>query len=105
MWLLHIHHPQNIFSTIFLQAGLFSRILSAFLIEVCRGLQEDSQKITNALLNELLQTQCNSTANIPIHSSFQPSSSILWVNGVWFSSLLFSLISALGTNLAKGWVA
>ncbi|KAJ7257710.1 hypothetical protein C8J57DRAFT_544643 [Mycena rebaudengoi] len=61
-------------------AGLFSAILSAFLIER------------------------NSTGLTPSSSRFEPSLSLRWVNGLWFSSLMFSLMSALGASLAKGWV-
>lgn len=86
-------------------AGLFSAILSAFLIELRRSLHEDYQKTTSILLAELLQIQHNSTSTIPVQPPFQPLSSVVWVNGFWFSSLIFSLMSALGASLAKGWVA
>ncbi|KAJ7089488.1 hypothetical protein C8R43DRAFT_908574, partial [Mycena crocata] len=82
-------------------AGLFSAILSAFLIEVRKGLQEDLQSITNSLLIALIQDQRN--GQIP-STAFRPSSSSRWVNGLWFSSLMFSLMSALGASLAKGWI-
>ncbi|KAJ7289885.1 hypothetical protein C8J57DRAFT_435344 [Mycena rebaudengoi] len=86
-------------------AGLFSAILSAFLIEVRKGLQEDLQSITNTLLLALIENQRNtSSTQIPSTSRFEPSSSSRFVNGFWFSSLLFSLVSALGASLAKGWV-
>ncbi|KAJ7459253.1 hypothetical protein FB451DRAFT_1182277 [Mycena latifolia] len=86
-------------------AGLFSAILSAFLIEIRKGLQEDLQVITNTLLTVLIENQHNVTGpTIPSFSRFEPSSSSRWVNGLWFSSLMFSLISALGASLAKGWV-
>ena len=86
---------------------MFSAILSAFLIEVRRGLQEDLQEITNVLLNELvLLAQHNSTGNLPgTQTPYKPPPSVLWVNGLWFSSLIFSLMGALGASLAKGWVA
>ncbi|KAJ7455514.1 hypothetical protein FB451DRAFT_1048923, partial [Mycena latifolia] len=86
-------------------AGLFSAILLAFLIEVRKDLQEDLQNITNTLLVVLIENQHN-VAGPPVPSSthFKPSSSSRWVNGLWFSSLMFSLMSALGASLAKGWV-
>jgi hypothetical protein len=34
---------------------------------------------------------------------FEPATSSRWVNGLWFTSLLFSLGSALGASVAKGW--
>ncbi|KAJ6536832.1 hypothetical protein B0H19DRAFT_1317144, partial [Mycena capillaripes] len=88
-----------------LQAGLFSAILAAFLIEIRKGLQEDPQNITNLLLMALIQGQHNaSAAQTPTINRFEPSSSTRWLNGLWFSSLMFSLMSALGASLAKGWV-
>lgn len=88
------------------QAGLFSAILSAFLIQVRQGLQEDPQDTTNSLLKILIQNQHNTTGPpIPLTTPhFKPTSSSRWVNGLWFSSLIFSLMSALGASLAKGWV-
>ncbi|KAJ7819971.1 hypothetical protein B0H13DRAFT_1661112, partial [Mycena leptocephala] len=86
-------------------AGLFSAILSAFLIEIRKGLQEDLQSITNGLLVVLIQGQHNVTAPaMPSLSTFVPSASTRWVNGLWFTSLIFSLVSALGASVAKGWV-
>ncbi|KAJ7436629.1 hypothetical protein FB451DRAFT_955402, partial [Mycena latifolia] len=86
-------------------AGLFSAILSAFLIEVRKGLEEDLQNITNTLLVILIENQRNATVpQFSGPSRFQPTSSSRWVNGLWFSSLIFSLMSALGASLAKSWV-
>lgn len=88
------------------QAGLFSGILSAFLIEVRKGLQEDLQDITNQLLTTLILVQQNASASaLPSSTShFEPGKSTRWVNGLWFTSLLFSLLSALSASLAKAWV-
>ncbi|KAJ6587838.1 hypothetical protein B0H10DRAFT_1634221, partial [Mycena sp. CBHHK59/15] len=80
-------------------AGLFSAILSAFLIKVRKGLQEDLQDKANQLLTALVENQHNSGTK-----SFKSTSTSHWVNGLWFSSLMLSLISALGGTLAKGWI-
>ncbi|KAJ7923447.1 hypothetical protein B0H13DRAFT_1602565, partial [Mycena leptocephala] len=86
-------------------AGLFSAILSAFLIEVRKGLQEDLQSVTNNLLVIFIQNQHNVTSpQTSFATTFKPTSSSRWVNGLWFSSLMFSLMSALGASLAKGWI-
>ncbi|KAJ7229339.1 hypothetical protein C8J57DRAFT_1092609 [Mycena rebaudengoi] len=86
-------------------AGLFSAILSAFFIEVRKGLQEDLLSVTNNLLVVLIQGQHNSSEG-PIlpPSTFVPTPATRWVNGLWFVSLVFSLVSALGASVAKGWV-
>ncbi|KAJ7240215.1 hypothetical protein C8J57DRAFT_946296, partial [Mycena rebaudengoi] len=87
-------------------AGLFSGIVSAFLIEIRKGLQEDLQSITNSLLMVLIQNERNLGVAPPIPQStaFVPALFSRWVNGLWITSLVFSLVSALGASVAKGWV-
>jgi hypothetical protein len=87
------------------QAGLFSAILSAFLIEVRKGLQEDLQARTNDLLYTLIRIQQNTSSSLSFDPSpFKPTISTLRINTFWFLSLILSLLSALGASLAKGWV-
>ncbi|KAK7030189.1 hypothetical protein R3P38DRAFT_896712 [Favolaschia claudopus] len=74
-------------------AGLFSAILTAFLIEI------RTEKTTNSLLASIVLGQHTISDDVP----FQPASAFRWVNGLWFTSLLFSLGSALGASVAKGW--
>ncbi|KAK7046329.1 hypothetical protein R3P38DRAFT_3175619 [Favolaschia claudopus] len=86
-------------------AALFSAILAAFLIETRKDLQPDPQSITNGLLFAMLKNQVNtSTPQIPELDPFTPTSAARWINGLWFCSLMFSLMSALGASMAKGWV-
>ncbi|KIM27228.1 hypothetical protein M408DRAFT_171114 [Serendipita vermifera MAFF 305830] len=79
-------------------AGLFAAILTAFLIESSKDLKEDPQE---HLLTEILGT----LRNVPNTNPFEPERSSLHVNGLWFTSLTLTLISALGGVLAKGWLA
>ncbi|PVF92520.1 hypothetical protein CPB86DRAFT_178363 [Serendipita vermifera] len=86
-------------------AGLFSAILSAFLIEVRKGLQEDLQAKTNDLLLTLIRIQQNPSSPVTLgSSSFAPTLATIRINAFWFVSLILSLLSALGASLAKGWV-
>ncbi|KAF8802923.1 hypothetical protein BYT27DRAFT_7058061, partial [Phlegmacium glaucopus] len=85
-------------------AGLFSAVLSAFVIEANHRLQEDPQATTNALLEALLQSQ-NGLIHTYNPPAVKPSPSFKIVNGLWFCSLTFSLLSALGASLAKSWIA
>ena len=56
------------------------------------------------LLQTLLYSQTNSsTAFNP--APFKPTLSSRLVNGLWFCSLFFSLVSALGASLGKSWLA
>ncbi|KAF8814781.1 hypothetical protein BYT27DRAFT_7028350, partial [Phlegmacium glaucopus] len=85
-------------------AGLFSAVLSAFIIQASQGLQADPHETTNALLEALLQSQ-NGLMHTYKPPAFKPTLSSKIVNGLWFCSLAFSLLSALGASLAKSWVA
>lgn len=88
------------------KAGLFSAILSAFLIEVRKGLHQDPQDVTNMLLRTvILQLQNATPLSIPCNDCFQPEAHDVAVNILWFCALTFSLVGALGAVLAKGWVA
>jgi len=69
---------------------LFSAILSAFLIEIRKGLQED---LLLLILDELQRATTQ--------QSFQPTPISIWVNGLWFSSLAASLAGAVVVMLAK----
>ncbi|KAF8205335.1 armadillo-type protein [Mycena galopus ATCC 62051] len=86
-------------------AGLFSAVLAAFLIEAHKGLQQDPLSITNNLLAVMIEGQNNATtAGVLPSSTFVPTSASRWVNGLWFTSLMFSLLCALNASMAKSWV-
>lgn len=70
------------------QAGLFSAVLAAFLIETRKGLEED---LLDKILQELRKSE----------DAFKATPMSKWVNGLWFTSLSLSLASALFVILAK----
>ncbi|KAF7334578.1 hypothetical protein MVEN_02287700 [Mycena venus] len=82
-------------------AGLFSAILTAFLVETRKKLHEDPRDIANDFLKSLVLDQ----HDIPDSASFEPTLWSLSVNGAWFTSLFFSLSGALCASIAKGWMA
>lgn len=71
------------------------------MIDSSADLKENPQE---QLLKEIINTLRNVSEPF-IQQPFQPDSSSLNVNGLWFSSLVLTLISALGGVLAKGWLA
>jgi hypothetical protein len=75
-------------------------VLAAFLIESRKDLKEDPQE---RLLTELLQAFRGISEPPP--TTFQPTSSALAINTLWFTSLTLTLMSALAGVLAKGWLA
>ncbi|KAF9005445.1 hypothetical protein BDQ17DRAFT_348920 [Cyathus striatus] len=89
-------------------AGLFSAILTAFLIEFYRNLSPDSGEIAALALLEVVQLlkQPNGTSTTTAESAlnnFKPSEISLWVNALWFTSLILSLGAAMTVMLVKQW--
>ncbi|KAK6984942.1 hypothetical protein R3P38DRAFT_335618 [Favolaschia claudopus] len=88
-------------------AGLFSAILSAFLIESYRSLTPDSEDRMVTLLGQI-STQLAGIANgttidIPPPEPFLVPMSSLVCNLLWFTSLGLSLSSALIATLVEQW--
>ena len=96
------------------QAGLFSAVLTAFLIESYQNLLEDIPGETFLVLRQLLMqtasyqlhgTLLNATVSaFPTATPFQPAPGDVRVNILWFASLLFSLITASFGILIKQWI-
>lgn len=99
--------------TVIIQAGLFSAVVTTFLVQVSEILQPDYTQISSSILYELLVVQraigngsaISLTPLAPSPSAdFTPSTAITWVNGLWYASLTLSLITALVAALAKQWL-
>ncbi|KAK0232175.1 hypothetical protein EDD85DRAFT_102576 [Armillaria nabsnona] len=91
-------------------AGLFSAVVSTFLVQATQSLQIDYSAVTATLLIELINVQraaANGSVvnNVPSADlAFRPSASGSWVNGLWFTSLALSLGTALFAVLTKQWI-
>ncbi|KAK0439129.1 hypothetical protein EV421DRAFT_1713719 [Armillaria borealis] len=92
-------------------AGLFSAVVSAFVIQSAQSLQSDYTAISASLLIELVgyQQAASDTSSIPLSPfypaiSFSPSTTDILVNSLWFISLTLSLITALVAVLTKQWL-
>ena len=89
------------------QAGLFSAVTSAFIIEVNSELQPDPNEETTALLRVLIYKIDNTTFGNDVPTLPQwtgPPHSIVQVQAVLFASLAASLFSALLAMLGKQWL-
>lgn len=86
------------------QAGLFSAVLTAFVVETYQNLREDPSQTTNALLHQVTQLLSNSSTSTTTPESFYPTSSDIRVNVFWFISLVLSLASALFGIFVKQWL-
>ncbi|KAF8261492.1 hypothetical protein EI94DRAFT_1606578, partial [Lactarius quietus] len=92
--------------------GLFSSTVATFISISYPKLQQDPNVTTQSLLKEISQQLSNSntntngsspTASPSIQSSFSPSTSVVFVNSVWFLSLVLSLTCALMATLLQQW--
>ncbi|KAJ3532762.1 hypothetical protein NM688_g7377 [Phlebia brevispora] len=97
--------------TLLVFAGLYSAVLTAFLIESYQMLQEDPQQTVIQLLRQISQQTAGSSgavsslnATLPSASSFHPSTSNICSNVCWFASLILSLSAASYSILVKQWL-
>jgi hypothetical protein len=89
-----------------LQAGLFSAVTSAFIIQVHPQLQQDPNDVTAALLRVLIYTMNNTAVDgIPTAPPWTgPPLSLVQVQALLYASLAASLLSALLAMLGKQWL-
>lgn len=97
-----------------LQSLIFSVIVAQFLVASSSGLQPDYNAVTASLLTELVLAQralnngnnasTVSQSALTYGSIFTPSSREVWLNGLWFVSLAFALVTALGACVARQWL-
>ena len=83
-----------------MQAGLFSAVLTAFNVQSYQLLQPAA---TDILLQVSLQLQNRSEGAFRT-SMFRPPAYAIWLNVLWFSSLIFSLASASIGIIVKQWL-
>ena len=89
------------------QAGLFSAVASAFIIQVESQLQSDPNDETAALLRVLIYKIDNTTfgSGVPALPQWTgPPRAIVQVQAILFSSLFLSLFSAFLAMLGKQWL-
>ncbi|KAF4580280.1 hypothetical protein EYR40_003214 [Pleurotus pulmonarius] len=91
-------------------AGLFSAVLTTFVVQTSQSLSNDDAAVSVSLLSELVMIQramVNGTSieSIPpAETTSGPSQGDIWVNGLWFISLTLSLSTALFAVLARQWL-
>ena len=104
--------------TVFSQAGLFSAVLTSFLVNSLQNLQPDPaqqvvyyQQQSVAMLSQISQQIASIAPHVSIPSTppspyptFHPSISDIRVNAYWLISLICSLSAALFATLVQRWV-
>ncbi|KAI0293032.1 hypothetical protein BC826DRAFT_877976, partial [Russula brevipes] len=87
--------------------GLFSAIVAVFTLESYKKLSPDTSERSTVLLEQISQ-QLAGFQNNPYRppqaaTSFSPTMAILWVNALWFLSLVMSITSAFYVMLVQQW--
>ncbi|KAF9043724.1 hypothetical protein BDZ89DRAFT_1128080 [Hymenopellis radicata] len=92
-------------------AGLFSAVVTSFLVQVSQNLQADYAQMSALLLHDLVSIQLSdgAVANITTPSidpaqKFRPDALDVWINGLWAASLTAALVVALVSVLVKQWL-
>ena len=90
-----------------IQAGLFSAVGSAFIVNMQSSLTPSASDTTNALLKILVNKIDNTTfppqeATLPVWTG--PSSITIWIQTLAYTSLSSSLLAAFGAVLGKQWL-
>ncbi|KAI9439621.1 hypothetical protein H4582DRAFT_1538334 [Lactarius indigo] len=103
----NVENWKGIADRILIFAGLFSTTVAIFIAISYPNLQQDPNVITQSLLSQISQQLPNASGSdnsgISSRSSFVPPRSVVFINSVWFLSLVLSLISALLATLFQQW--
>ncbi|KAF8913590.1 hypothetical protein CPB85DRAFT_1187569, partial [Mucidula mucida] len=94
-------------------AALFSAVVTTFVVQTCQSLHVDYAQITASLVLRLIDVQVAIAQGTPADklpknpdpsASFTAKSFDLWINGLWFTSLVLSLTTTLIAVLTKQWI-
>ncbi|KAH9173707.1 hypothetical protein EDB89DRAFT_1849834, partial [Lactarius sanguifluus] len=105
----NVENWKGVADRILIFTGLFSSTVATFIAISYPNLQQDPNIITQSILTQISQQLSNATNNISgisntsIRSSFVPPRSVVFINSVWFLSLVLSLICALLATLLQQW--
>jgi hypothetical protein len=89
-------------------------VVTTLVVQASQSLQQDQQKVTAFLVQELIAVQRAAASNLPVievpPSTLNTTTTFIadglsrWVNGLWFISLALSLSVALLSVLIKQWI-
>ena len=88
------------------KAGLFSAVVTGFLVESAKSLRPEPLAATVAILERISAQLRNSSGDIPdpIEEHFVPTRRDIEINSLWFTSLILSLGVAFVGILVKQWL-
>ncbi|KAF9003171.1 hypothetical protein BDZ89DRAFT_967618, partial [Hymenopellis radicata] len=95
-------------------AGLFSAVVTSFLVQVSQNLKADFSEMSVLLLHDIASIQLSMAGGASItnitHLSINPTQKFtpdaidVWINGLWVVSLTAALVVALAAVLVKQWL-
>ncbi|KAF9026216.1 hypothetical protein BDZ89DRAFT_41621 [Hymenopellis radicata] len=93
-------------------AALFSAVVTTLVVQSSQSLHVDYAEVTTILMLRLIDIQVAISNGEPAplvqnsnpSASFRATSGDLWVNGLWFTSLVLSLTTTLIAVLTKQWI-
>ena len=91
------------------QTGLFSAAVASLISVSIQDIQQNPQDTSNFYLSNIYQTLANPNGSItptsppPPPPPFSPPNHAVWVNALWFMSLVISLTCALLATLLQQW--
>ncbi|KAG8805602.1 hypothetical protein FRC17_005439, partial [Serendipita sp. 399] len=85
-------------------AGLFSAVVTAFIVQIQQLLEKTPQDRTNELLLIVIQQLNSSDYQPDVTDTFTKSGTVLAANLLFFGSLAVTLFAALGAILVKQWI-
>ena len=86
-----------------MKAGLFSAVVTAFIIESYKALKQDPSEVLLSRILAQLESRVNGTDILTI-PTFTPNPSDIRINILWFLSLIFSLTTVLIGIISLQWL-
>jgi len=86
------------------QAGLFSAVASAFIVDIQQELRPDYNKMSFTVMTMLLNTTSGVPNQLDIPVASRPKASAVQVQSILFSSLASALLAAFLAMLGKQWL-
>ena len=86
------------------QAGLFSTVASAFIVDIQQGLRPDYNEMSFIVLTMLLNATSGVPTQVDVPAPSGPDATVVQVQSILFSSIASSLLAAFLAMLGKQWL-
>ncbi|KIM35348.1 hypothetical protein M413DRAFT_51356, partial [Hebeloma cylindrosporum] len=90
--------------TLLIFAGLFSAVITSFVVESSKDLQLDPNTLLLSQILTVITNNTNSAPNVSHPIQLSPSPSSHRINALWFTSLVLSLTTVLVGIISLQWL-